>query len=74
MLLFLIFYPCFSVISKDYKGDKYNVYTQDAWVMRGNTAVFTCDIRPSFVRPYVSVASWYIGDHQVMNGKPTLYC
>ena len=65
----VFYFSCVTVISKDYNGDRYSVYTYDAWVMRGDTAVFTCDIRPSFVRPYVSVASWYIGDQQVMNGK-----
>jgi len=48
---------------------EYDVYTQNVWVMRGNTAVFTCDIRPSFVRPFVNVHSWFVDFEEITSGK-----
>lgn len=48
---------------------EYAVYTRDVLVMKGNTAVFKCDIQPAFVQPYVSVTSWYIDNRPATSGE-----
>lgn len=54
------------VKNEDYR--EYSAHTREAYVIPGNTAVFVCDIRPSFVMPYVTVVSWFVNDQQVING------
>ena len=59
------------VKTEDYA--EYIVHTQHEMVMKDNTAVFTCSIKPAFVKPFVNVISWYINDKRVTNGMSLSY-
>ena len=49
--------------------ERFSVNVNDIWVMRGGTAVFTCDINPPFWKDYVKVTGWTKGANQIQPGK-----
>ena len=49
---------------------RFNVQLNDVWVMRGGTAVFSCNVNPQYARDYVRVAGWTQGSTEVQAGKP----
>jgi len=52
--------------------EQFTVSVHDAWVMRGGTAVLTCDINPSFWTEddVVTVTAWTHGTQTVKQGQP----
>ena len=46
----------FSVIVEQIQ--RFIVQLNDVWVMRGGTAVFSCEVNPQYVRDYVKVTGW----------------
>lgn len=47
---------------------RFNVQLNDVWVMRGGTAVFSCEVNPQYARDYVRVAGWTRDSEEVQAG------
>lgn len=58
---------CLSVLSD--QSNSYSVILNDVYVMRGGTAVFRCDIYPTYIRSYIRVVRWTKGTKSVSSGK-----
>ncbi|XP_064598583.1 cell adhesion molecule Dscam1-like [Liolophura sinensis] len=50
------------------QSNSYSVILNDVYVMRGGTAVFRCDIYPTYIRSYIRVVRWTKGTKSVSSG------
>ena len=48
---------------------RFSVRLNDAWAIRGGTAVFSCEVNPQYARDYVTVVGWTHGSAEVQPGK-----
>lgn len=58
-----------TTVKSVFTGGQYisDVTVQNVWAMKGNTAVFKCEVNPSYLKEFVRVEKWMSGGSVIQN-------